>query len=110
MREHPACKWRSDSLHRTEGASRRTLSVLGVGRRCAIGETVTADEIEKSYQEVCFGYDEPDIMWLLGKTLKEFLRQVGDARTVTDDGHPIVDSEMYVMTRKGIFLVEDDAT
>ena len=69
---------------------------------------MTADEIEKAYQEVCSGYPTPKIMWMSGKTLLEFLARAGDARTVTDDGHVIVAHEFYCVTDTGIWLVEDD--
>jgi hypothetical protein len=67
---------------------------------------MTADEIEKSYQEVTSGYEEPKIMWILGKTLKEFLAKQGGTRTATNDGHVIVDGEMYCVTDTGIWLAE----
>jgi hypothetical protein len=66
-----------------------------------------AAEIEKLYQQTIFGYDEPEVMYLRGETLKRMLLGLGDTTTKhTNDGHLIVDAELYCMTKKGIYLVE----
>jgi hypothetical protein len=68
---------------------------------------VKASDIERTYQETTFGFDEPEVVYLTGGSLKYFLLKIGDTATKhTTDGHLIVDSGFYCMTRKGIWLVE----
>jgi len=66
-----------------------------------------AAKIEELYQQTIFGYDEPEVMYLRGETLKQMLLGLGDTTTKhTNYGHLIVDDELYCMTKKGIYLVE----
>ncbi len=65
-----------------------------------------AAEIERTYQEMMVGRDEPDVMWILGRTLKAMSRECGKEVSADTDGHPIKDEEMYCVTSEGIWLVE----
>lgn len=65
-----------------------------------------ANELEKSYQEITRGDSEPDVMYLLGRTIKEWDALEGVTRSETTDGFPIQDNWFYMVTRQGIWLVE----
>jgi hypothetical protein len=65
-----------------------------------------ADDIERSYQEITFGHDEPDIMYLSGKTLKYMAIQNGHPALADSEGNLIRDNELYCLMADGIWLVE----
>jgi len=65
-----------------------------------------AHEIEEAWQRTMLGVDEPDCMYILGKTLKEWARNMGKPAEQTTDGFPIYNDEMYLVTHEGIWRVE----
>jgi hypothetical protein len=62
------------------------------------------DDLEKTYHDLVFGYDEPDAMFMNGANLKEFGKREGKLITHDSDGNEILDGEVYCLTDKGIFL------
>jgi hypothetical protein len=60
--------------------------------------------MEEAYRQVVFGYDEPDVMWMNGKLLKEMAIKNGKPVENDSDGNPIYDGEVYCLTAKGIYL------
>lgn len=67
---------------------------------------MSAEEIERTYQDIMLSRDETMIMYLKGKTLREFAAQTGHTVETTSDGHPIDDEAFYVVTADSIHLVE----
>lgn len=62
--------------------------------------------MESTYQSTVFGFDEPGAMWLTGLTLKKLSHEIGEEVKLDADGAAIVDSELYLITAKGIFRIE----
>lgn len=60
-----------------------------------------ANLLEKSIQDT-----DLNPMYILGRTLKEWAANEGKPCTVTTDGFPIEDKEMYLVTSDGIWVVE----
>ena len=61
------------------------------------------EEEMKTYQEITFGYDEPQIMWLTGATVKELEKSLGNRIACDSNGDLIRDEELYVLTKEGIY-------
>jgi len=65
-----------------------------------------AEDIERMYREVALGYDEPKVVYCYGGTLLELLKKIGDLRTLTNDGKPIVAEGYYELSSAGIVHIE----
>jgi len=63
-------------------------------------------DIEKTYREVTQGFDEPDVMWILGKTLKELARRSGKEVKADSEGQPIEDDAVYEVSERGTFRMQ----
>jgi len=61
--------------------------------------------VEQTYNEIMFGREEPNVMWILGRTLKALAIEIGKPVTQDADANPIVDDELYRVTAEGIYLV-----
>ena len=68
---------------------------------------MTNEELEKSYSEVLYGYDEPDVMYMDAAALRFHIEANGgnpdDARDI--DGNAIRDGVVYALCVKGIIPV-----
>jgi len=66
-----------------------------------------AEAIERLYQKVVYGREEPGLAYLSGKTLKEMSAMWGDPITEDKNGNPIIDGALYcMMAGEGVFRVE----
>jgi len=63
-------------------------------------------DIEKTYREVTQGFDEPEVIWILGKTLKEMARRLEKEVKADSDGRPIEDGAMYEVSERGTFRMQ----
>jgi len=61
---------------------------------------------EQIYSEVTFGRDEPEVIWILGKTLKEMARRLEKEVKADSDGQPIEDGAMYEISERGTFRMQ----
>jgi hypothetical protein len=64
-------------------------------------------EIEATYKEITFGYDEPELIYASGQEHKRMASLCGVELTHDRDGNPILDGECYGLTKDGLFLVLD---
>ena len=72
---------------------------------------MSAEEIERTYQELQIGrqqlgLEKQNVLYLKGKTLREFAATTGHTVETTSDGHPIDEEAMYAVTSDSIHLVE----
>ena len=68
---------------------------------------MTLTRIKQTYQEVTFGYSEPDLMGCNGKTLLDMCEKLGDNHPLDVDGNEINPSLGYWITPKGIVRMDD---
>lgn len=47
-------------------------------------------------------------LWLLGSTLRGLSRDLGSEVTHDQNGDPLDDAELYLVTNEGVFPVKDD--
>jgi hypothetical protein len=64
--------------------------------------------MERTYQETTFGLDEPQFLWITGKTLRLLASESGQTISVDSNGDSISDTELYLVDSGGIFPVRDD--
>lgn len=63
--------------------------------------------MDASYQTATFGLDEPEFMWLTGRTIKFLASELHEAVRNDVDGNELVDGQLYLLDKEGIHPVED---
>jgi hypothetical protein len=76
------------------------------GKEGKVSDEPKIGDLELTYAQATSGYDEPEAMWMNGRTLKDLAVKEGHPILVDSDGNPILDGECYVLTPKGVYLVE----
>lgn len=66
----------------------------------------TESEIEKTYRQTVCGYDEPDLMWLTGATLRLLLAESGELDARDTDGNALAHGELYCVSARGLTRVK----
>jgi hypothetical protein len=61
------------------------------------------DDVEKTFSEVTYGHDEPEMMIGNGEVMKYMAGKYGEKLTHDSNGNEIVDTQVYILTVKGIF-------
>ena len=59
-----------------------------------------------TYSEATFGREEPEVMYATGKHHKWMCRKLGVPEPRDVNGFPLVDGEVYELTKTGFRLVE----
>lgn len=61
------------------------------------------DELEYTYRGILTGYDEPDVLYMVGRVLLEFAHNQGDDDPRDVDGNKIDPGAGYCLTATGIY-------
>jgi len=62
-------------------------------------------EFHSTYKDVTSGFDEPSIMYVTGKTLRQMAKNLGGECGRDFEGNPILDDELYCVTERGVWPV-----